>query len=148
VRCQTYEGGIGGEPGNEAHGGYTFCAVAAMVLLGELHLLDTRSLRRWVLMRQVCVCERERERGRGRGREREREREREGGREGGEEGRKGGKEKEHKTRKDKHTNTNIRCVANVLLTCCQCGRCVWREASRGEPTSSLMAATVFGRLKN
>ena len=28
LRCQTYEGGLGGEPGNEAHGGYTFCAVA------------------------------------------------------------------------------------------------------------------------
>ena len=23
--CQTYEGGLGGEPGAEAHGGYTFC---------------------------------------------------------------------------------------------------------------------------
>ena len=44
VRCQTYEGGLGGEPGNEAHGGYTFCAVAAMVLLGELHRLNRLSL--------------------------------------------------------------------------------------------------------
>ena len=27
-RCQTYEGGIGGEPGAEAHGGYvTFCGM-------------------------------------------------------------------------------------------------------------------------
>jgi protein farnesyltransferase subunit beta len=32
---QTYEGGLGGEPGNEAHGGYTFCGVAALVLAGE-----------------------------------------------------------------------------------------------------------------
>ena len=29
LSCQTYEGGFGGEPGNEAHGGYNFCAVAA-----------------------------------------------------------------------------------------------------------------------
>lgn len=30
--CQTYEGGIGGARGCEAHGGYTFCGVAALVL--------------------------------------------------------------------------------------------------------------------
>ena len=34
--CQTYEGGMGGEPFSEAHGGYTFCAVAALKLLGAL----------------------------------------------------------------------------------------------------------------
>ena len=32
ARCQTYEGGLGGEPGNEAHGGYTFCGLAALVI--------------------------------------------------------------------------------------------------------------------
>jgi protein farnesyltransferase subunit beta len=31
--CQTYEGGFGGEPGNEAHGGYSFCALAALQIL-------------------------------------------------------------------------------------------------------------------
>jgi hypothetical protein len=31
--CQTYEGGFGGEPFTEAHGGYTFCATAAVQLL-------------------------------------------------------------------------------------------------------------------
>lgn len=39
-RCQTYEGGIGGYPGNEAHGGYTFCGVAAMVLMGKINMLN------------------------------------------------------------------------------------------------------------
>jgi protein farnesyltransferase subunit beta len=34
-RCQGYEGGIGGEPGNEGHGGYAFCAYAALVLAEE-----------------------------------------------------------------------------------------------------------------
>ena len=38
-RCQTYEGGIGATPGEEAHGGYTFCGLAAMVLLGSVQLL-------------------------------------------------------------------------------------------------------------
>lgn len=37
LRCQTYEGGFGGEPGNEAHGGYTFCALAGLILLGRAH---------------------------------------------------------------------------------------------------------------
>jgi protein farnesyltransferase subunit beta len=33
--CQTYEGGISCAPFGEAHGGYTFCGLAAMLLLGE-----------------------------------------------------------------------------------------------------------------
>lgn len=35
LQCQTYEGGFGGEPGNEAHGGYNFCALAGLLLLGR-----------------------------------------------------------------------------------------------------------------
>ena len=34
ARCQSpWEGGFGGEPGAEAHGGYSYCAVAALQLL-------------------------------------------------------------------------------------------------------------------
>jgi protein farnesyltransferase subunit beta len=36
VSCQTYEGGIGGEPFSEAHGGYTFCGLAALEIMGAL----------------------------------------------------------------------------------------------------------------
>jgi protein farnesyltransferase subunit beta len=36
VRCQTYEGGFGGEPHNEAHGGYNFCALATLFILNEV----------------------------------------------------------------------------------------------------------------
>ena len=32
--CQTYEGGFGGECNAEAHGGYAFCAVSSLWLLG------------------------------------------------------------------------------------------------------------------
>jgi prenyltransferase beta subunit len=39
-RCQTYEGGMGGYPGNEAHGGYTFCGFAALVLLGRTEVVN------------------------------------------------------------------------------------------------------------
>jgi len=35
LRCQTYEGGFGGVPGMEAHGGYSFCGLAALILLGR-----------------------------------------------------------------------------------------------------------------
>ncbi|KAJ3289688.1 hypothetical protein HK104_007290 [Borealophlyctis nickersoniae] len=44
VRCQSYEGGISGCPGAEAHGGYTFCALAAMEMLKKSSLLDLDSL--------------------------------------------------------------------------------------------------------
>lgn len=50
--CQTYEGGFGGFPGSEAHGGYTFCAVAALALLKSLDKCDVKSLLRFVTNRQ------------------------------------------------------------------------------------------------
>jgi prenyltransferase beta subunit len=55
VHCaeQTYEGGIGGEPGNEAHGGYTFCGLAAAALAGVAQALDLGSLARWAASCQV-----------------------------------------------------------------------------------------------
>jgi protein farnesyltransferase subunit beta len=35
ISCQTYEGGFGGEPYNEAHGGYNFCSLACLLILGK-----------------------------------------------------------------------------------------------------------------
>lgn len=35
VSCQTYEGGIACSPYGEAHGGYTFCGLASLILLQE-----------------------------------------------------------------------------------------------------------------
>lgn len=32
---QTFEGGISGAPGNEAHGAYAFCALAALCIMGQ-----------------------------------------------------------------------------------------------------------------
>ncbi|KAG8465485.1 hypothetical protein KFE25_002792 [Diacronema lutheri] len=46
--CQTYEGGLGGEPGLEAHGGYTFCGTAALSLLGRLDALRAAPLLAWL----------------------------------------------------------------------------------------------------
>ena len=44
ISCQTYEGGFGGEPYAEAHGGYTFCGVAALTLLCPRHELQWTGL--------------------------------------------------------------------------------------------------------
>ncbi|KAM7542294.1 hypothetical protein Aperf_G00000019046 [Anoplocephala perfoliata] len=53
ARCQTYEGGFGGKPGLEAHGGYSFCAFAALTLLNAVHLVDIPRLLRWAAHRQL-----------------------------------------------------------------------------------------------
>lgn len=50
--CQSYEGGIGGEPHGEAHGGYTFCGLAACALANDIGSLDLLSLERWLANRQ------------------------------------------------------------------------------------------------
>eukprot|EP00297_Palpitomonas_bilix_P006660 CAMPEP_0113868838 /NCGR_PEP_ID=MMETSP0780_2-20120614/1212_1 /TAXON_ID=652834 /ORGANISM="Palpitomonas bilix" /LENGTH=405 /DNA_ID=CAMNT_0000853967 /DNA_START=256 /DNA_END=1473 /DNA_ORIENTATION=+ /assembly_acc=CAM_ASM_000599 len=51
--CQTYEGGFGGEPGNEAHGGYAFCAFAALRLIGEETSVDLNALAKWAVGQQM-----------------------------------------------------------------------------------------------
>lgn len=53
--CQTYEGGFGGEPnGGEAHGGYAYCALASLHLLGKNELImDKHALRGWLARRQL-----------------------------------------------------------------------------------------------
>ncbi|KAI5059258.1 hypothetical protein GOP47_0025577 [Adiantum capillus-veneris] len=53
--CQTHEGGIGGEPGAEAHGGYTYCGLAALVLINQAHHLDLPALLNWAVFRQGNV---------------------------------------------------------------------------------------------
>jgi len=53
LSCQTYEGGFGGEPGNEAHGGYNYCAMAALVLLRAAHRADLDAQEFWLVNRQM-----------------------------------------------------------------------------------------------
>lgn len=52
LKCQTYEGGFGATPGNEAHGGYSFCALAALTLFNRASECDLKSLLRWAIMKQ------------------------------------------------------------------------------------------------
>jgi protein farnesyltransferase subunit beta len=52
--CQTYEGGFGAEPFTEAHGGYTFCATAAVQLLeGWSQVNSVPALTGWLARRQM-----------------------------------------------------------------------------------------------
>ena len=53
LSCQTYEGGFGGEPRQEAHGGYAFCAFAALVILGRANEADLPALESWLVNRQM-----------------------------------------------------------------------------------------------
>jgi len=53
LRCQTYEGGFGGTPGMEAHGGYTFCGLAALMLMGKETLCNIDNLLLWAANKQM-----------------------------------------------------------------------------------------------
>ena len=53
AKCQTFEGGFGSRPGTEAHGGYTFCSLAALILLNKTHLIDKEQLLHWAVHRQM-----------------------------------------------------------------------------------------------
>ncbi|GAQ38130.1 CAAX farnesyltransferase (FTase) subunit beta [Aspergillus tubingensis] len=58
-RCQTYEGGISGSPGSEAHGAYTFCALACLCLMGPPEVvvsrcMDVPLLLSWLSARQYA----------------------------------------------------------------------------------------------
>ncbi|KAJ8614444.1 hypothetical protein CTAYLR_000801, partial [Chrysophaeum taylorii] len=55
LSCRSYEGGFGGEPGNEAHGGYVFCALATLVILDRTADVNLDSLERWLCRRQMTV---------------------------------------------------------------------------------------------
>lgn len=52
-KCQTWEGGFGGVPGAEAHGGYTFCAIAALSLLSGISNINRDNLMYWLTSQQV-----------------------------------------------------------------------------------------------
>lgn len=53
ARCQTFEGGLGGEPWSEAHGGYAYCGLAALQILKRIDVLDTEALQGWLSRRQM-----------------------------------------------------------------------------------------------
>lgn len=54
VQCQGFEGGIGGFPGVEAHGGYAYCGLATLMLLDAAHDLNLSQLLDWAVHRQMA----------------------------------------------------------------------------------------------
>ena len=52
LKCQNYDGGFGGTIRDESHGGYTFCALASLKILGELNRVDSK-VKRWIGRRQI-----------------------------------------------------------------------------------------------
>ncbi len=58
AQCQTFEGGFGGAPFDEAHGGYTFCAAAALLILGKdvlLKHINLEKLIQWTVTKQLSL---------------------------------------------------------------------------------------------
>eukprot|EP01035_Chromulina_nebulosa_P022853 gene22853-29597_t len=53
LRCQSFDGGFGGEPGNEGHGGYNFCALAALCILGKANDCNLSEQIHWLVHRQL-----------------------------------------------------------------------------------------------
>ncbi|ORZ32263.1 terpenoid cyclases/protein prenyltransferase alpha-alpha toroid [Catenaria anguillulae PL171] len=53
ARCQSHDGGLAAIPHSEAHGGYTFCGLAAALVLGQAHMLDLDALLGWCIRRQM-----------------------------------------------------------------------------------------------
>lgn len=52
--CQTHEGGFAcGHNASEAHGAYTHCALASLMLMRHPHLCNYAALRRWLAARQL-----------------------------------------------------------------------------------------------
>ena len=47
--CQTYEGGISPITNSEAHGGLTYCAVAALCILDSLWAINIDKLLHWLV---------------------------------------------------------------------------------------------------
>eukprot|EP00392_Amoebophrya_sp_AT5.2_P016909 g17217.t1 len=51
---QSWDGGISGEPGLEAHGGYSYCGFSALCILGVAHeYLDVEKFLNWLVHRQM-----------------------------------------------------------------------------------------------
>lgn len=58
--CQTHEGGFGAGPGSEAHGGYAFCALGALCLIGPPDksipkYINVDKALKWLSSRQMYI---------------------------------------------------------------------------------------------
>lgn len=56
LSCISYEGGISLHPGSEAHGGSTYCGIAALCLMNRMNMLGNERIKKmtqWCLQRQI-----------------------------------------------------------------------------------------------
>jgi len=53
---ESFDGGLAGEPGLEAHGGYAYCGLSALAIIGEAHKhLKLDRFAHWLTHRQMSV---------------------------------------------------------------------------------------------
>ena len=55
VSCQNCDGGFAAEPFGESHGGYTYCAIASLIMLDKWRMADCERALEWCLSRQMDV---------------------------------------------------------------------------------------------
>lgn len=56
AKTQGFDGGMGGAPGNESHGGYAYCALASLVLLqAPPSTINLPAFTTWLFMRQMKI---------------------------------------------------------------------------------------------
>lgn len=56
LSCQGYDGGFGPSPHCETHGGYGFCSLAALSILGCIDKVDVAKVTNWCAMRQTSFA--------------------------------------------------------------------------------------------
>ncbi|SBT35891.1 farnesyltransferase beta subunit [Plasmodium ovale wallikeri] len=55
LSCQNYEGGFTSEKFQESHGGYTYCALATLCILGKIEKVNLNKLMLWLINKQGNV---------------------------------------------------------------------------------------------
>ena len=53
---QTFEGGMAERPDSEAHGGYAFCALACLCIMGEPHVILPRYVMLYISNTCLVIC--------------------------------------------------------------------------------------------
>ncbi|KAH8584686.1 geranyl-geranyltransferase beta subunit [Cryptosporidium sp. chipmunk genotype I] len=55
ISCSGFDGGYSGDFGGESHGGYTYCVVSGLCILGKSSIIDVDSLLYWIVQRQSGI---------------------------------------------------------------------------------------------
>ncbi|KYN99105.1 putative farnesyltransferase beta subunit [Plasmodium gaboni] len=55
LSCQNYEGGFTSEKFQECHGGYSYCALATLCILGKVNKINLKNLTHWLMSKQSNI---------------------------------------------------------------------------------------------